>query len=189
MLDVFYFIWSIFDITFRAIETTTNALFPYIPESAVSLVISVIFYSIIAMFEYLSLKTDSGTKSLIMGLLKKISITIAVLIVIWRFGVITMLSSTIDVSITISEFVISIIYVGVFGLIIVAFFIAESSKMQKIVLFLTWFLLILITIFIAPITNELPITENTIPQLLILAFVFAVPNALSYKEHRNKNSD
>lgn len=179
MLDLFYWFWFALDILFTGIENMFISCFPYIPISAIPFVVSIFGYSLVAFLNWIILDKDTGLELRFIQIAKYFFIVLLVLIVIWRLGVISLVPSG-DIYGSISAIFISAIYCVLFGSLIVAFFILNSNLVQSIVLVLNWICLLIITLFIAPITNEMALSENTIPSLLIISFIFAVPKSMLY---------
>jgi hypothetical protein len=179
--DIFMFFWLFLDAIFSYITGSAENLFTGLPTEAIPFVIGIICYSLLAFITWYIQKVGAGRKRLGAKIFYALVYIIAILFTIWRLGIVTIAQENIDPVASAVEFIISIIYI-LFAFILVIAFLKKITWLKRALIFLLWMLL-LITTFISPIFSDFALNSNTVPQLLVIGFLFGLPNiAIAYQK-------
>ena len=178
--------WSVLDAMFTFIDDAFRDIFNCIPVAAIPFLIAIFCYSVVAMMIYFIKKQPVGNRKVGLKAFYWAFVGFFLLFSIWRFGIVVMLEDKLTIE-TFSQFFVNLVYVA-FGMILIVMFYKNVPWLKKVLLILIWSIFLLLTFLICPALGESKLSESTVWQVLLVAFLFVVPNSLNMLQ-KAKESD
>jgi len=178
--NIFLAFWAVLDMMFTWIEQQFINVFSAIPNEAIPFLMGIVLMSIIEFSRFFINRMDPSMKRIGLKIFYIILGILLFLITVWRLGIVSMVESNADFTVTIMKLIVFGVYIIFIFAIVVSFWKQYGDKIRKGAIIILWFLFLLTTWVIAPVFLSFELSFSTATQTIFSVLFFVIPEGLTH---------